>query len=195
MSNQTHENFNLPFYKWMLIGLVPTVVGRMFEAGMNLSPIFCWLIIVIGLIMLSYCGLGWCFSFIKIKKSDVWKFLAVYFVSLAVISGILFWQFGDLSIFKKTTKFENLKLVVNKHFRNEVVKIDGKRFLSCTFDDVTIEWDGDSYAFDPSDSVVTVMGFRSTDPKIYNSLTFSFAFFPALKEKRLQMEYTENWDK
>lgn len=62
---------------------------------------------------------------------------------------------------------QDLEVIANQVFRKNSVRIDGKRFINCDFDDVLIVWDGGPYTFEhcriePS----RVEGFMTNNPKI-----------------------------
>jgi hypothetical protein len=51
------------------------------------------------------------------------------------------------------TAISTLEPVQDRHFKDETVKLDGKRFLSCSFDGCTLNYSGGDVEFGPGCSV------------------------------------------
>jgi hypothetical protein len=47
------------------------------------------------------------------------------------------------------TAISTLEPVQDRHFKNETVELDGKRFMSCSFDDCTLNYSGGDVEFGP----------------------------------------------
>lgn len=68
----------------------------------------------------------------------------ILLLGLVVIIGLVIKVQSDIN---KEIKKHILELVVNKRFENQVIILDGKNFIDCAFENCTIEWKGEPYAF------------------------------------------------
>ena len=177
---------------WGGAGLVSISFEWIREYIMNIHPALSTVIFLFFIILFFIGLVPKALEYVTIKNGiKKWKVVLIYVIPIIIIS----LSFGSfISGFKKPSKFnpnDKLMTIINKNYKREVVKIDGKNFIGCTFEDVELRWEGRYFEFGPKNRFVGRKGLGSNDKQIKRAIEFMFNFYELEKDGKRELQYRE----
>ena len=137
------------------IGIGFELLGGVLMAFIPGHSTVAWIVLGIGATLILW-------GFLPNKKIGLVYLAPACFISIFI--GVYISSF--LNSHQRLTPKKKLKSVYNKNFKNETVQLDGKRYVDCSFENVTFVWEGDRFELGAKGGVKGQVGISSGNTTI-----------------------------